>query len=357
MFELWKGHAMTMWQRQVIVSIVIVTIASGVAATAPLLAQPTTQPAQPAPQQPAPSQPAPQHPPQPPQQPPTTQEAPTGAAALGVDPVLGLTVVQVALIVAAMGLFGVVIGGGITYFVQTFLDNNRREVTEQRVAYALLVQVTAFATGTKIALDRITSSLGETALPQPNKALSEAMRKGEIPIPAAWCVLIASAIDGDKAFRSNVGSLIGLFADTTASFNESLTAMQIGGKDFADFPKPVIAAHAAAVKEIAGCKGAFKSLAGALADENVSGEVLGQLALGTWESMKRVSSSLEALRVSVIEPAKVSAAEAQAMHAQFAAAAQAQNEAGLASNFGYNRAVELINAAIYGRSGATGPTG
>lgn len=269
---------------------------------------------------------------------------------------LGLTVVQVALIAAAMGLFGVVIGGGITYFVQTCLDNNRREVTEQRVAYALLVQVTAFAAGTKIALDRITL-LGETALPQPNKALSEAMRKGEIPIPAAWCALIASAIDGDKAFRSNVSSLIGLFADTTASFNESLTAMQIGGKDFADFPKPVIAAHAAAVKEIAGCKAAFKSLAGALANENVSGEVLGQLALGTWESMKRVSSSLEALRVSVIEPAKVSAAEAQAMHTQFAAAAQAQNEAGLASNFGYNRAVELINAAIYGRSGATGPTG
>lgn len=276
-----------------------------------------------------------------------TQQAATLASGLPVDPVLGLTAVQVVLIAAGITalatLIGVGVGGTITYKVRSRLDKKRRAEVEKRLAYAQLVQVTAFAAGTRTALDRITP-FGKTAMPPPNKKLQEAMDKGEIPKPVAWCALIASTLD-DRKFRNVLRPMIGLFADSTASFNDSLSAMQIRGKDFADVAPPVIAAHSAAVKELAGCNASFKALTAAFADDAVASDVLGRMALATWQSMNRVASSLEALRVSLITPSMVTADEAARMYADLEAFATTGADTGITSNMAFDRAMKLIRAS------------
>ncbi len=275
---------------------------------------------------------------------PQTQQATPMATGLQADPLLGLTIVQVALIAAAIGvggtLLGIWLGGRITFRVQSRLDKERRGEVEQRLAYAQLVQVTAFAAGTRTALDRITP-YGATAFPKPNAALQAAVDKGEIPKPVAWCALIASTLD-DRKFRTLLRPLIGLFVDSTASFNEALSAMQIRGKDFADMAPKAIATHSAALKEITTCATAFKSLAAGFADYDVPSDVLGRMALTTWQAMERVASSLEALRQSLIAPAKVTTDEAASMYAELEAFATAGSDTGIASNRAYDRAVQLL---------------
>lgn len=188
---------------------------------------------------------------------------------------------------AIVPTIGIFLGAGITYFVQTRLEDSRRRKAQRHFAYGLLVQVAESAARFEHMSSQI-ATLG-SSLTKENFPESEKFERADF-----WCALIGELLRKDES----MGKVLDGFGPTLDALSDYLTTtlsgLQIKGRDLADLPKEVIAAHQRASNSLSIVKQGLDGLVATIRADRTS--LRDEIIRLTWTEVQRMGLTLVDLR-------------------------------------------------------------